>query len=154
MQSQSPAREEITQRAIEKFWESIPYVWHSIRTRVDKMAVEDHCLTMQQFAVLRGIYHGRDSVSELAQKRNISRPAVSRAVDNLVNKGYVERFPTPRDRRYVRLELTEAGQELLEHQKASIQCWMTSKLAVLSEDQLHTIIIGLDLLHTTFEEQP
>jgi DNA-binding MarR family transcriptional regulator len=152
MQSQTPV-EDLTQRTIEKFWESFPYVWHTIRTRVDKMAAADHCLTMQQFAVLRGIYHGRDSVSELAKKRNISRPAVSRAVDNLVNLGYVERFPLLHDRRYIRLELTASGQQLLEQQKASIHSWMASKLAALSEDQLLTIITGLDLLHTTFEEQ-
>jgi MarR family 2-MHQ and catechol resistance regulon transcriptional repressor len=153
MQAQNLARQELTQRAIEKFWESFPYVWHSVRARVDKMADDNHGLTMQQFAVLRGIYNGRDSVSELAQKRNISRPAISRAVDNLVNKGYVGRFPTPHDRRYVHLALTEKGQKLLESQKASIQFWMTSKLAALSDDQLLAIISSLDLLYITFEEQ-
>jgi DNA-binding MarR family transcriptional regulator len=152
MQSQIPI-EDLTQRTIEKFWESFPYVWYTIRTRVDRMAVDNHCLTMQQYAILRSIYHGRDSVSELAKKRNISRPAVSRAVDNLVNLGYVERFPLPHDRRYVRLELTESGLQLLEQQKTRIQTWMASKLAALTEDQMHTIITGLDLLHRTFEEQ-
>jgi DNA-binding MarR family transcriptional regulator len=48
-------------------------------------------------------------ISELHQHVLLSQPALSRMVDRLVDRGYVERRADPRDRRSVRLSLTDAG---------------------------------------------
>ena len=51
---------------------------------------------------------------QLATAKNISRPAISQAVDVLVNKGLLTRMQSTKDRRYVDLALTDAGDNLLD----------------------------------------
>jgi len=50
-------------------------------------------------------------VGELHRHVLLSQPALSRLVDRLVDRGYVERRADPEDRRGVRLSLTEAGRD-------------------------------------------
>jgi len=49
------------------------------------------------------------SVKALAESMGVSLPAMSRAVDGLLERGFVEREEDPADRRMKRIWLTEAG---------------------------------------------
>ena len=51
------------------------------------------------------------SVKELAEILRIDKSGVSRSVEELVQKGFVERNPSKEDRRYVVLNLLPKGQE-------------------------------------------
>jgi MarR family 2-MHQ and catechol resistance regulon transcriptional repressor len=103
-----------------------------------------------QFHILRHVCHGIDSVGELAEKQQISRPAISQAVDLLVEKGLVERRRAKDDRRYVHIDLTEAGSELLNSVFKKNRLWMAEQMAGLDEHQLQTIINALDVMKDTF----
>ena len=54
------------------------------------------------------------SVKELAEILRMDKSAVSRAVEELVQKCFVERSPSKEDRRYVELRLLQKGQERFE----------------------------------------
>ncbi|MBR6643129.1 MAG: winged helix-turn-helix transcriptional regulator [Lachnospiraceae bacterium] len=54
------------------------------------------------------------SVKELAEILRIDKSGVSRAVEELVQKGFVERNPSKEDRRYVVLNLLPKGQARFE----------------------------------------
>ncbi|MBP3610778.1 MAG: MarR family transcriptional regulator [Lachnospiraceae bacterium] len=54
------------------------------------------------------------SVKELAEILHIDKSGVSRSVEELVQKGFVERKPAIEDRRFVRLHLLPKGQERFE----------------------------------------
>ena len=54
------------------------------------------------------------SVKELAEILRIDKSGVSRAVEELVQKGFVERNPSKEDRRYVVLNLLPKGQTRFE----------------------------------------
>ena len=54
------------------------------------------------------------SVKELAEILRIDKSGVSRFVEDLVQKDYVERKPSPKDRRFVTLHLLPKGQERFE----------------------------------------
>ncbi len=69
---------------------------------------------MEQFHILRHIRRGLGSVSELAEVKQISRSAISQAVDLLVERGLICRLQNAQDRRNIPLELTEAGNSLLD----------------------------------------
>lgn len=56
----------------------------------------------------------RISVKELAEILCMDKSAVSRSVEELVQKGFVERNPSKEDRRYVELSLLQKGQERFE----------------------------------------
>ena len=48
----------------------------------------------------------------IAQKMDLSLSRISRVIDKLVKKGYLLRKTVAEDRRAIKLELTEAGEEL------------------------------------------
>lgn len=54
------------------------------------------------------------SVKELAEILRIDKSGVSRSVEELVQKGFVERNPSKEDRRYVTLNLLPKGQARFE----------------------------------------
>src|SRR5437763_8875466 len=53
------------------------------------------------------------SVKELGDQLGLSLAAISRAADGLVQRGLVDRFEDPQDRRIKRLSVTPAGDELI-----------------------------------------
>jgi DNA-binding MarR family transcriptional regulator len=52
------------------------------------------------------------SVKALAESMNVSLPAMSRAVDGLYERGFVQREEDPTDRRMKRIRLTGAGRSV------------------------------------------
>lgn len=141
------------QQMIDRFWESFPPTWNRIRTNVRGIAAEKFGITVEQFHILRHIRKGHGSVSELAEAKGISRPAISQAVELLVNRGLVSRRQNPEDRRFVQLELTENGEELLSAVFRENRAWMEGKLSVLAPEQITQLIAALDVLKRAFEDR-
>jgi DNA-binding MarR family transcriptional regulator len=76
----------------------------------------------------------------VAAARNISRSAVSQAVDVLVNKRLLTRTQDSEDRRHTQLALTPAGNSMLDAIFKDTRAWIRPKLAALSERELETIV--------------
>lgn len=144
--------EDCLQQAIERFWETIPAVWSQIRERQRQVAVQNFDITFEQFHILRHIRKGTTSIRDLAEVRHISRPATSQAVDVLIKKGLLLRHEDNNDRRYVRLELTQAGSAVVEAVFKSNRQWMQHKMASLSADEVQCILRGLDAMKKTFDQ--
>ncbi len=77
-------------------------------------------LTMLEFDVLRSIEPGSPWMKELANRMVISRPAVTKLVEGLVGKGFVERRESTRDRRAKNLRLTPQGRAALRRARREI----------------------------------
>ena len=144
---------ELLQQTIDRFWESFPPTWNRIRTNVRGIAVEKFGITVEQFHILRHIRKGHGSVSELAEAKGISRPAISQAVELLVGKGLVTRRQNAEDRRFVQLELTDEGSELLSAIFRENRIWMEQKLSILTPEQMAQIIAVLDVLKSVFDDR-
>ncbi len=82
----------------------------------------------------------------MPEAKHISRPAISQAVEILVQKGLVVRQQNPDDRREVRLSLTPAGDALLDALFDRTRQWMAGLFAPLSDAELQTIIVSMDVL--------
>jgi DNA-binding MarR family transcriptional regulator len=135
---------------IDQFWETIPSLWHMIRARIRDEALSQFDITVEQFHILRRIRKGRNSVSKLAEAKHISRPAISRAVDVMVNKDLVTRTQNPQDRRYIQLDLTQKGSKLLEAIIKKNRQWMIQRLASLDETELDAIQDAMQALRKAF----
>jgi DNA-binding MarR family transcriptional regulator len=144
--------DELLERTLDRFWETVPPLWGQVRAHIRSVATENFDISVEQFHILRYIRRGNWSVSDLAEAKNISRPAISQGVDTLVHKGYITRTPNPQDRRYVQLELTPAGNDLLDTVFQNTRAWMKSKLASFSLDELSEIIDGMEALKKMFDE--
>ncbi len=137
--------------AIDRFWETVPPLWNQVRSHIRATATGNFDITVEQFHVLRYVRRGPGSMAELATAKNISRPAISQAVDVLVKKGLVTRTQSPTDRRYVELTLTEAGNSLLDTVFKETRGWMKDRMKSLCAEELETISKAMEALKKMME---
>jgi DNA-binding MarR family transcriptional regulator len=142
--------EELLQQTLDRFWETFPPMWNAIRSHLRTIVTENFEITVEQFHILRHIRKGTGSVSELATAQHISRPAISQAVDALVNKGLITRHQDTEDRRFVNLGLTPDGNTLLDAIFAKNRYWMAEKLAILTSEEVGTTLQALESLKRAF----
>ena len=143
----SPARaKDSTEVALDRFWETIPPLWGQVRAHVRANAAEKFSLSVEQFQILRLVRAGHNSVSELAAAKNISRPAISQAVDVLVLRRLVTRTQDIDDRRHSPLALTKSGDAMLDAIFDDTRAWMGLKLACLSESELENVSRAMQFL--------
>jgi DNA-binding MarR family transcriptional regulator len=138
--------ENLRDQAIDRFWETVPPLWNSVRSHIRATATANFDISVEQFHVLRYVRRGTDSVSELATAKNISRPAISQAVEILVKKGLLTRVPKKEDRRCVDLVLTEAGNDLLDTVFKETRRWMKEQMQQMTPDELETITRAMEIM--------
>jgi len=137
---------------IGQFWETIPTVWGKVRGYTRSLAASEYNITLIQFHVLRHIYHGAHTVREIAERQQIRPPAISLVVDQLVQKNMVIRMEDQADRRYVHLDLTHEGENLLNLVFDGSRAWMAEKMNQLTIEELDTITSAMTILRQTFNE--
>jgi MarR family transcriptional regulator, 2-MHQ and catechol-resistance regulon repressor len=138
------------QQTVDILLDSLPPVWDRIRSNLRIAATTKFGITLEQFHVLRHIRQGYQSVGSLAEKKQISRSAVSQAVDVLVAKGLVTRRQESDDRRCVLLELTPHANQVLEANFQENRLWMKKKMASMTPEQLNSIRKAMGILKRTF----
>ncbi len=138
-------------QTIDRFWETVPPLWNFVRSHIRATATENFDITVEQFHVLRYVRRGICSISELASAKNISRPAISQAVDLLVHKGLLTRVQSTQDRRYVDLALTSAGNDLLDAVFKDTRSWMKQRMNMLSAGELETIAQAMEAMKKIVE---
>ena len=140
---------ESQERAVDRFWETIPPLWGKIRQHIRAEATGRFDISVEQFHVLRYVRRGISSISDLATAKNMSRPAISQTVDMLVNKGLLTRTQSSEDRRFVELTLTESGNALLDTVFKETRAWMKELMSGLSTEELETIVKAMESLKKT-----
>ena len=90
------------------------------------------------------------NLSELAVRHAVSLPTMSNSISVLVERGWVNRVPSPDDRRQVLLELTPDGQAVLVEIKSRAEARVAEALGKLSSDDLASLSAGLAVLEQAF----
>lgn len=86
---------------------------NAVEARINRH-LTDAGLSISQFGVLEALYHlGPLHQGDLAEKILKTNGNLTLVVENLVKRGLVERQRDERDRRYVRILLTDAGRDLI-----------------------------------------
>jgi DNA-binding MarR family transcriptional regulator len=145
------ASERLRNQAIDRFWETVPPLWGTIRMHIRAAATGKFDISVEQFHILRHVRRGTGSISELAIAKNISRPAISQAVEILVKRGLLRRVQSTQDRRFVELTLTEAGNHLLDTVFQETREWMKKRMKALSTEELETIAKAMGALKKMLE---
>lgn len=143
--------ENMRDRTIDRFWETVPPLWNFIRSHIRATATSNFDITVEQFHVLRYVRRGIGSVSELASAKHISRPAISQAVESLVKKGLLARVQSSQDRRFVDLSLTPAGNALLDAVFKETRGWMKEHMQALTMDELETMLQAMEIMKKMLE---
>ncbi len=140
----------LLERAVDSLLDTMPPVWERTRANLRAAATEEFGITLDQFHTLRHIRRGCRSAGELAERRQVSRPAVSQTVEALVAKGLVTRSPSSGDRRCHLLELTPYAREALEANYEANRSWMKSMMSGLSPAELDCVSEAMEVLKRTF----
>ena len=106
------------------------------------------CTYAQCHVIWETAQENKISVNELAARLNISKSAVSRTVDDLVNKGLLERKPNPNDRRYVDIELTEKGQQTFREIEQNSRRYFEAVLEIIPENKRAITLKGIQTFST------
>lgn len=147
----TPSAGRLREQAIDRFWETVPPLWNTVRSHIRAAATANFDITVEQFHILRFVRRGSESLSELAAAKNISRPAMSQAVEVLVKKGFLTRVQSSKDRRYVDLALTQAGNHLLDTVFKDTRIWMKERMSKLTVNELETISRAMEVMRKMLE---
>jgi DNA-binding MarR family transcriptional regulator len=142
--------ENLLQQTVDEVIETLPGVWGRIRSNLRAAAIENFGITLEQFHVLRHIRSGYATVAELAEKKGISRPAISQSVEVLVDKGLVTRESNPADRRSPHLKVTPHASDFLDANFEKNRIWMKEEMKALSPDEMTQVIQVMEILKKTF----
>ena len=86
------------------------------------------------------------NVKDVADRLNMSLPAMSRSLDKLVQRGYVERLESEKDRRAKHVRLLPAGRAVLDEIERARVSVVEEFTATLSDDEraaLHAALLPI-----------
>ena len=102
-------------------------------------------LTATQLAILHRVDKSPGiTMSQLAERLDLSTPTVVRAVDALERKQFVVRRRSARDRREVEMEITPAGAEARSALDAARRERLLRLLGDMSEDEIAGLLMGFE----------
>lgn len=97
-----------------------------------------------QWTTLRLLAARPCTMSEIARHKAVSLPTMSRSVDMLAKRGWVERCVDDSDRRQTLVRLTPAGHDLLAECRRRFEEVVDAKLAPLSGEDRVRLTAGLE----------
>lgn len=145
---------EVLDRTVTQFISTMPTMFRNVKQGIRRTDAEHPYKDLgdQQIAVLYSLTRGRLLTSELARTFNVTMPTITRAVETLVEKGYVERQPDADDRRRIYLRLTEKGAEISDYAHAQFRSAISSFLSPLGDEQLRDITLACSHIATLLPE--
>ncbi|HEX8035194.1 MAG TPA: MarR family transcriptional regulator [Ktedonobacterales bacterium] len=129
--------------------EVVPLIMREIRRLMRQRGSEE--LSVPHFRTLGYVQrHPGCSLSEVAEHLGLSVAATSRLVDTLVADGFLERRPSPIDRRYIQLHLSARGEQIRAEAHAHTLQGIAARLEGLSDDERQQIVLALEPLRALF----
>lgn len=91
----------------------------------------DQPIELTQWSTLKRISRGPCTMSELARHKGVGLPTISKSVEMLVRKGWVERWIDKSDRRQTLVRLTPSGRTVLAESRARLEEMLEQRLAAM-----------------------
>lgn len=128
----------------------MPIVMQDLRRTMRSHAAPD--LRVPELRSLAFLRHSPGSnLTDLAEHIGVSLPSMSKLVDTLSYRGFIDRQSDPTDRRRVRLSLTKEGLSVLSAAREAVKTAFAAKLAHLDPADIETVTAGLRLLRQLFD---
>ena len=103
-------------------------------------------IEMSQWSMLRRIGRAPCTMSELARYRGVGLPTISKSVEMLVRRGWVERWIDKTDRRQTMVRLTPQGKKVLASCRKALEKFLDARLASLTAAERDSIDASLQLV--------
>jgi len=86
------------------------------------------------------------TLGALAAQEQVSPPTITKVVDALVAREFVERIPDESDRRVCRVRSTARGRRQLEASRTRRTAWLANQLRELDAEELERLAGALDVI--------
>jgi len=123
-----------------------------------KLIMHDKCkeeidLTPTHFHILFSLEEvGMIATTHLAKQLMISNPNMTPLIQKLMNRHYIERIQNEEDRRYIYIQLTKEGKDLLKNIKLSIMEQFKLKIKNLNDQDIEKLSNSLFNLKEILEK--
>jgi MarR family transcriptional regulator, multiple antibiotic resistance protein MarR len=107
-----------------------------------------------QWATLRLLSSSALTISELARAKAVSLPTMSKSVDMLARRGWVERCADDADRRQTLVRLTADGRRILAACRRRFEDLLAVKLATLDRESHDALVAGLLAVRDVLRNAP
>lgn len=138
-----------------EFWDStskLKDIWHK--------SMKEKEFNMGEFMIIKTIYflthNSEDSLgvkpSDIGKNLFIKKPTISKILNNLEDKGYINRISNKVDRRIVYVNLTEKGIRLFEEHKIKMSTYMNKIVSKMGNEDMDILITLVNKLSNSLEE--
>lgn len=111
-------------------------------------------LTVDQWSVIKTLYEHQDLThKDLSEKCGKDQPTMTRIVDLLLKKGYVQRIVHPNDRRSLHIQLTEAGQKQAKSLAPLVKDFRMKAWENLTEEDFENFTRILNTIYNNLENK-
>lgn len=115
----------------------------SVERVMDEALRDSHALSLREMFVLAALDRGDLRPGRVAETLNLPPPSVTRAVQRLVDRGWIRRRGSETDRRHVELVLTEAGRAATGEARAVLAQALADAWPDLSTERAADLASGL-----------
>lgn len=106
----------------------------------------------QQIILLALLVEEKLTMSQLANKINTSNEQATRAVAQLVDKGFIERMQEPTNRRIINIRLTKEAVDFMDKTKSEILCDLLDKFNGVSDSEMEKFLDAVKQIVTTLKK--
>lgn len=118
-----------------------------------KQETESCGVTLSQRHIITEIGERKEtSIVELSSILGLDPSTLSRNISNMVNLGLVNRYVTPKDRRYVTLTLTEKGQAIYDTINTIYNSYYNKIFELIPEENQMQVINSFELFYDATQE--
>ena len=103
-------------------------------------------IEISQWSTLKHVSRAPCTMSELARHKGVGLPTISKSVDMLVRRGWVERWVDKSDRRQTLVRLTPAGKRVLTSCRRALEAFLDQRLESLTPSERDAIDASLQLV--------
>lgn len=140
-----------TEDCARELLETVPLVMRDIHKQMRSRTSPD--LTAPQFRTLSFIHRNEGaSLTEVADHMGLKLPTMSKMVNDLFNKGYLQRKEQAVDRRRVKLVATARGVKIMTACRQGTLQYLSTQLYTVNASDREVIVHAMSLLRSVFKE--
>jgi len=94
--------------------------------------------------------NGALPTSEIGKRLDVSRPNISTLIRKLIDEGMVKRLPDIKDRRIVKIDITDKGKQFISERMRILKELIKESLMQLNDDELVVLNISLGKIESIF----
>ncbi len=139
----------ISDRQIDQFQNLIFKLYQCCQDRIQRQS-EQFDLPDAELRCLRLFGHERYLTPKgIAHRMGVVKSRITRLIEGLAKKGYIQRFKDPEDSRITLLRLTPQGQAQLDRINGHLKTTNRKVLSRMSEEQREALLVHLEVLRSS-----